>query len=299
MVLAEWIDNVPVRTCTLLIEPSRFVEQLDDPAFRLRAALKASRPLSMRAAVAAASLAEHFHQLAAPSCRAYAPCPRPNASGVVVTLVCHSLVTEGGAHTEFTVLSCAPFNGRGEKSGCEWSEARLVKRRYNDFARLRSELLPLARRASLTLPPLPHRTWGRNLSETFTQQRLESLQSWLRWVVHHDLWCDALCLFLGLDAWPPTCTACAVRETAEPSLSSIHSSSAASEAALEAALFLSSTSLEVSEGAPKSVVACVSDEEDGTTGETLLAPLAMPCNISHAAELESDSSDGYETAEES
>ena len=55
-------------------------------------------------------------------------------------------------------------------------------------------------------------TFGRNLSEEFANQRQEALQQWLSKVVARPpLWCDALRLFLGLDAGPASPSATTFR----------------------------------------------------------------------------------------
>jgi len=102
--------------------------------------------------------------------------------------------TSSRSHLVYTILAAAP-------SSSQTSEARLVQRRYNDFVKLQSALLPHARQAGLTLPALPSKlsSLGRRLSPAVGAQRQKALHCWLCWVVSHpQLLCDALRLFLGL-----------------------------------------------------------------------------------------------------
>jgi len=99
-----------------------------------------------------------------------------------------------GDHVEYTILSSC----RGLAA---LSEARLVQRRYRDFAKLHSKLNRRARQAGFeALPDLPPKfTYGIGRS-ALCAQRQAALHEWLGKIVAHPLlWpADELRSFLGL-----------------------------------------------------------------------------------------------------
>lgn len=111
----------------------------------------------------------------------------------------------GKAHLVYTVLAAAPSRLAGEAElklpPSQLSEARLVHRRYRDFAKLHAALSPRARQAGLVLPALPSKlsAFGRQLSPEVGAQRQRLLHEWLSWVAGQPaLVCDELRVFLGL-----------------------------------------------------------------------------------------------------
>ena len=101
--------------------------------------------------------------------------------------------------------------------GDEHAGARLVQRRYRDFEKLHAALLPYAKRAGTTVPPLPSNFtfFERKLSTEFAQQRQLQLKTWLGCIVARaPLWCDALRLFLGLQEEPAAANTCLGGEVA-------------------------------------------------------------------------------------
>jgi len=111
----------------------------------------------------------------------------------------------GQAHLVYTVLASAPARLMREdersQMPTELSEARLVHRRYRDFAKLHAVLAPRAKAAALALPALPSKlkAFGRNLSPEVGSERQRALHDWLCWVCSQPaLLCDELRLFLGL-----------------------------------------------------------------------------------------------------
>jgi hypothetical protein len=129
----------------------------------------------------------------------------------------------GGLHLEFMLKTI----------GDEEAGARMVQRRFKDFDKLHTALVPIARRASVPLPPLPSSlTFGRNLTEEFANQRQIALQQWLSMVrgshqpattrcAHtrtraRQAWSDRvlrallmrppLCCLLFFDVWAGRCT---------------------------------------------------------------------------------------------
>ena len=214
MVLGEWVDNIPVRTCCLLLPPSRYSElvaALSTGDLSLRGALEDAGVVTMTAPGPAATLANHLRRLMAASddngvddCIAVdTACSRLHEVSTVTQVFGSVLIPDkSDPHTEFKILFVTaqprphekvdgPFDGR--------CTACIVQRRYADFVTLRETLQPAAKHAGLVVPRLPPKTWSRRLGEAAVQRRQVALQRWLTWVMAHDvLWCAQLCLFLGI-----------------------------------------------------------------------------------------------------
>jgi len=126
------------------------------------------------------------------------------SSTAVIDVLGHARVADDrtSSHVEYILLTCMPSSDSaiGEKNAFLGgkSEARLVQRRYRDFERLHAILQPRARRAGLAMPRLPYKTWWPTMSDDFLAARQLGLHAWLGWVLEHQLWCDELCLFLGV-----------------------------------------------------------------------------------------------------
>jgi len=196
--IPEWVDNTPLRFIKLLLEPSRFssiVGQL--AADGLPACLESQLCTVVAAPISPCLFSEHLMVL-----QDGPATPMIVVDDTVVSFLGHSYIPDDrtSSHVEFVILTCTPPRDlySAEKAGGGGCEAHIVQRRFSDFVCLHALLLPRARRAGLALPALPAKTWLRDLSAAFQLRRQVALQRWLAWVVHHQLWCDALCLFLGV-----------------------------------------------------------------------------------------------------
>jgi len=123
---------------------------------------------------------------------------RPEDGSVVRVLGWRAVQSRSGgsSHLVYTILAASPSS-----STPGVSEARLVQRRYRDFAKLHTALAPVARAARVALPALPSKmvAFGRNLSTAIGMQRQRALHEWLSFAVGQpQLQCDALRVFLGL-----------------------------------------------------------------------------------------------------
>ena len=122
-------------------------------------------------------------------------------SGVEV-LEYKTVSDERGRHLEYSVLFCS----NEEDSVDHSKQARLVQRRFSEFDQLRRTLAPFARRAHITLPPLPSKfTFGFALAAKLGARRQVLLQKWLSEIVLcPSLWCEPLRCFLGMSPSPET-----------------------------------------------------------------------------------------------
>jgi len=159
---------------------------------------KPHQRFAVKADISATSLIKHLHTLTGHREPLHGELRALESGSIVKVLGWTTIEKHGATHVVYTILSaCA-----GEKAceaGQKSSEARLVQRRYRDFAKLHAALTPIAREAHLTLPALPSKlTFGRSYA-AIGSQRKEALHDWLGWVVARPaLLCDELRRFLGL-----------------------------------------------------------------------------------------------------
>jgi len=214
MELPEWVDNTPLRCFPLLLQPSRYCELVGRPlqARGLTKCIDEQPGVTITAPISPQLFAQHLRALLAqyhastaappltPGAFAAASTAPSVVDGTVVDIIGFSRVAHemGCPHIEFIVLTCLQPRAEMLTKQDAKAEAHLVQRRYRDFERLHSLLYRRAERAGLTMPPLPPKTWTRDVSCAFSAERQAALHAWLTWVLQHQLWCDALCLFLGV-----------------------------------------------------------------------------------------------------
>ena len=157
------------------------------------------RRLAVTAPAPATALLNLLHNMVGHSTCESAELMRPTAESVVKVIGWREVQSQRSrrSHLVYTILAAAP----SEANPKETSDARLVQRRYRDFAKLHATLLPRARQAGISLPALPSKltSLGRRLSPELGAQRQRALHAYLCWIVSHPpLMCAELRLFLGL-----------------------------------------------------------------------------------------------------
>lgn len=145
--------------------------------------------------ISATSLLKHLHKLTGHKEPVSGEIKAVETGSVVKVLGWRQVEQKGDSHLVYTILAAS----RPRKDASDTSEARLVQRRYRDFAKLYAALTPISRDAGLALPSLPSKlTFGRSPA-AIGAQRKEALHEWLGWVVSQpELLCDELRRFLGL-----------------------------------------------------------------------------------------------------
>lgn len=149
--------------------------------------------------ISATSLLNHLHTLTGHKEPVSGEIRALETGSVVKVLGWRQVEKSGDTHLVYTILAASKPRKGEATAADERSEARLVQRRYRDFAKLHAALAPLARNAGLALPSLPSKlTFGKSLA-AIGAQRKEALHEWLGWVVSQPaLLCDELRRFLGL-----------------------------------------------------------------------------------------------------
>lgn len=158
--------------------------------------------------ISATSLLKHLHKMTGHNEPVDGEIRALDHDSVVKVLGWRAVEKNGSHFLVYTILAAS----RQETSS--HSEARLVQRRFRDFAKLHAALVPRARSAGLLLPALPSKmTFGRSL-DAIGAQRKETLHVWLSSVVAQPaLMCTELRCFLGLSPREETLTRAASSES--------------------------------------------------------------------------------------